>query len=71
MSLVIEKGIPIPRAAERFDWSKMEVNDSMDVTDHYTSYDTARASLHGVGKRRGITLSTRLVNGRVRVWRTA
>jgi hypothetical protein len=73
--LKIERGIPMPKrraAPRKYPFDKMKAGDSFFIE---TAADRSRAvvqaSVAATARARGVQITTRTVDGGIRVWRTA
>lgn len=66
----VDKGVPLPKSASqaKYPWSEMAVGDSFFVP---SMTESARGGLTSIAKSRGIKISTRKMDGGIRVWRVA
>jgi hypothetical protein len=64
----VESGVPIPAKSIKYPFAKMKPGDSFTAP---MSLDASlRSAASQYGKRNAMTFITRIVGGRVRVWRT-
>lgn len=69
MTITIKQGIPMPQAESpiRAALRDMEIGDSFDLT----TGERNKGALNAAAKRVGISITTRKIDGGIRVWRTA
>ena len=78
MAYDIEEKVPLPQprlGGRKYPWTEMKVGDSFIVTvdtEQQTAVQgTVAGSARAYGKKHGQKFTTRIVDGGVRVWRTA
>ena len=66
-----DREVPLPKHNAAVDWPAMTVGDSIDLTDRYATFESARSAVSQAAKRWGMKLATRKRDRALRVWRVA